>query len=107
MLARLRQLINEADPEVLEEWKYMGSPCWYHDGLMVVGNAFKSSIKLGFLNGSSLPDPDKLFNDELGGNQRRAIKFYENDKINDESLKDLIRSAVVYNKAKRVTKKVP
>ncbi len=105
MLARLRQLIRDADPTVVEEWKYMGSPCWYHDGLMIVGNAFKTSLKLGFLYGASLPDPNNLFNDELGGNQRRAIKFYEGDKINEESLKDLIRSAVDYNQTKKQAKK--
>lgn len=105
MLARIRQLIHEADPDVVEEWKYMGSPCWYHDGLMAVGNAFKTSVKLGFLDGASLPDPDKLFNDELGGNQRRAIKLYEGDSINEEALKTLIRSAVAHNKAKQATKK--
>lgn len=104
-LTRLRQLIHEADPEVVEEWKYMGSPCWYHDGMMAVGNAFKSSVKLGFLDGASLPDPDNIFNDELGGNQRRAIKLYEGDSINEEALKALIRSAITHNKAKKAAKK--
>ena len=99
-LARIRVLIKEADPEVVEEWKYMGSPCWYHDGLIAVGNAFKTSVKLGFLYGASLPDPDNIFNDELKGNQRRAIKYYAGDTINEESLKTLIRTAVSLNKAK-------
>ena len=105
MLARIRQLFHEADPEVVEEWKYMGSPCWYHDGMMAVGNAFKTSVKLGFLDGASLPDPDNLFNDELGGNKRRAIKFYEGDSINEEALKTLIRATIAYNQAKKAAKK--
>jgi hypothetical protein len=101
VLARIRQLIHEADPKVVEEWKYMGSPCWYHDGMIAVGNAFKTSVKLGFLYGASLPDPDKLFNTELEGNQRRGIKFYEGDAINEESLKTLIRNAVTFNQSKK------
>jgi hypothetical protein len=105
MLARIRQLFHEADPDVVEEWKYMGSPCWYHDGLMAVGNAFKTTVKLGFLDGASLPDPDGLFNDELGGNKRRAIKFTEGDTVNEESLKTLIRSAVAHNQAKAARRK--
>jgi hypothetical protein len=103
-LARIRQLFREADPEVVEEWKYMGSPCWYHDGLIAVGNAFKTTVKLGFLDGASLPDPDRLFNDELAGNQRRAIKFNEGDRINEESLKTLIHSAIAHNQAKKAKK---
>jgi len=103
-LARLRQLFHEADPEVVEEWKWMGSPCWYHDGLIAVGMAFKNSVKIGFLYGASLPDPDNVFNDELAGNQRRAIKYYEGDKINEESLKALIRSAIAYNQTKNAIK---
>ncbi len=105
MLTRLRQLIHEADPEVVEEWKYMGAPVWSHDGCIAVGGAFKTAIKLGFLYGASLPDPDKLFNDELSGKQRRAIKFYEGDSINEESLKTLIRSAVAHNQTKKAKKK--
>ena len=104
LLARLRQLFHEADPEVVEEWKYMGSPCWYHDGLIAVGNAFKTSVKLGFLYGASLPDPDNIFNDELKGNQRRAIKYYAGDGINEESLKTLIRAAIAFNQAKKTKK---
>jgi hypothetical protein len=103
-LARIRHLFHEVDPEVVEEWKYMGSPCWYHDGLIAVGNAFKTKVTLGFLYGASLPDPGKLFNAELEGNQRRAIEFHEGDKINGESLKTLIRSAVAHNQAKKATK---
>jgi hypothetical protein len=105
VMAKIRQLFHEADPEVVEEWKYMGSPCWYHDGMLAVGNAFKTSVKLGFLNGAALPDPDGLFNDELKGNQRRAIKLYEGDAINEEGLKTLIRSAIAHNQAKQAAKK--
>jgi len=104
-LARLRELFHEADPEVVEEWKWMGSPCWYHDGLIAVGIPFKTSVKLGFLYGASLPDPDNLFNTELEGNQRRGIKYYAGDSINEESLKTLIRSAIAYNQAKKAAKK--
>ncbi len=104
MLARLRQLFHEADPEVVEDWKYMGSPCWYHDGLLAVGNAFKTKVTLGFLYGASLPDSDNIFNAELKGNQRRAVEFHEGDRINEESLKSLIRSAVARNQAKKASK---
>lgn len=104
-LAQLRQLFHEADPEVVEEWKWMGSPVWSHDGIIAVGIPFKTSVKLGFLYGASLSDPDKLFNAELEGNQRRAIKYYEGDTINEKSLKALIRSAIAHNQAKKVAKK--
>jgi hypothetical protein len=100
LLSRLRELIHEADPDVTEEWKYMGAPCWYHDGMLAVGNAFKTSVKLGFLYGASLPDPDTIFNDELAGNQRRAIKWFEGDTINEAALRAMIQSAVAYNKSK-------
>jgi hypothetical protein len=105
MLARIRELIQEADPEMVEEWKYMGAPVWSHDGCVAVGGAFKTAIKLGFLYGASLPDPDGLFNDELAGNQRRAIKFYEGDTIDEEGLKALIRAGVEFNQAKKAKKK--
>ena len=104
-LARLRQLFHEVDPEVVEEWKWMGSPVWSHDGIIAVGIPFKTSVKLGFLYGASLPDPDNIFNAELEGNQRRAIKYYEGDTINEESLKALIRSAIAHNQAKKTAKK--
>ncbi len=102
MLARFCQLIHEADPEVVEEWKYMGSPCWYHNGkLIAVGDAFKTSVKIGFLYGASLPDPDKTFNDELGGNQRRAIKLSEGQTVNEKAFVDLYRAAVEYSQIKK------
>ncbi|MEO8105214.1 MAG: DUF1801 domain-containing protein [Candidatus Saccharibacteria bacterium] len=105
MLARLRQLFHEADSGIVEEWKYMGSPCWYHSGgLVVVGNAFKTKVSLGFLYGASLPDPDSLFNAELAGNQRRAVEFHDGDKINEESLKTLIRAAIAHNQAKKAAR---
>lgn len=102
MLAKFRQLIHEADPDVTEEWKYMGSPCWYHNGkLIAVGDAFKTSIKIGFLYGASLPDPEKVFNNELAGNQRRAIKLSEGEKFNEEAFKELYRAAVEYSLLKK------
>ena len=104
MLSRLRELFHEADPEVLEEWKWMGSPVWSHDGILAVGMPFKTCIKLGFMYGASLPDPDNIFNDELKGNQRRAVKYFSGDKINEESLKALIRAAIDHNKAKKTKK---
>ena len=105
MLATIRRVIHEADPEVVEEWKYMGSPCWYHDGMIAVGNAFNTSVKLCFLNGASLPDPDGLFNDELKGNQRRAIKYFEGDSIDEDSLKAAVRSAIALNQSRQAAKK--
>ena len=104
LLARLRQLFHEVDAEVIEDWKWMGSPVWSHDGIIAVGIPFKTSVKLGFLYGASLPDPDNLFNAELEGNQRRAIKYYEGDRINEASLQTLIRSALAYNQAKKAKK---
>jgi hypothetical protein len=106
-LAKIRQVIHEADPQIVEEWKWMGSPCWSHDGLIAVGNAFKTSVKLGFLYGASLPDPGAIFNDELKGNQRRAIKYLEGDSVEVEPLKALIRAGIEYNQAKKSTKKSP
>jgi hypothetical protein len=104
-LAKIRRVFHDADPEIVETWKWMGSPCWEHDGLIAVGNAFKTSVKLGFLYGASLSDPDKIFNDELNGNQRRAIKFYEGDNVDEEPLKALIRSAIERNQAKKAAPK--
>jgi hypothetical protein len=105
MLARLRRVIQEADPDIVEEWKWMGSPTWSHDGVIAVGNAFKDKVMLGFLDGASLPDPDKLFNAELAGNKRRAIAFRDGDSINEESLKVLIRAGVTFRQNRKTTKK--
>ena len=99
-LSKVRQLIHQADPEIVEEWKWMGSPVWSHDGIIAVGNGHKDKVKLTFSHGASLPDPDKLFNAGLGGNQWRAIDFFEHDKINEPALKTLIRDAVDYNQIK-------
>src|ERR1700726_3892427 len=99
-LAKVREIIHEADPEIIEEWKWMGSPVWSHDGMIAVGNAHKDKVKLTFSHGASLPDPDKLFNAGLGGNAWRAIDLFEGDKINERALKNLIRAAVDYNQIK-------
>jgi len=104
VLANIRKIILDADPEIIEEWKWMGSPCWSHDGLIVVGNAHKDKVKLTFSNGASLPDPDKLFNAGLDGNKWRAIDLYEGDNINERALKEIIRVAAAYNHAKKSTK---
>lgn len=101
MLANIRKIIHDADPEIIEEWKWMGSPCFSHHGLILVANAHKDKIKLTFSNGASLPDPDKIFNAGLEGNKWRAIDLYEGDKINESSFKKLILSAVAYNLSKK------
>jgi hypothetical protein len=97
--ASLRKTIRAADPEIVEEFKWMGSPVWSHDGLIAVANAHKGKVKLTFAYGARLPDPDKLFNAGFDGNTRRAIDFLEGDKINAPALKKLIRAAVAYNQA--------
>ncbi|WP_407169522.1 DUF1801 domain-containing protein [Bradyrhizobium sp. ORS 111] len=98
--ASMRKAILAADPEITEEWKWMGSPVWYRDGIIAVANAHKGKVKLTFMYGASLPDPDKLFNAGLEGNARRAIDWLEGDKINDRALKNLIRAAIAFNQAK-------
>src|SRR3990172_12785068 len=100
MLANIRKIIHEADPEIIEEWKWMGSPCWSHDGLILVANAHKDKVKLTFNQGASLPDPEKIFNAGLEGNKWRAIDFHKGDKINEIAMKNIIRAAVAYNHAK-------
>jgi hypothetical protein len=100
-LAKVREIIHDADPEIIEEWKWMGSPCWSHDGVICVGNAHKDKVKLTFAQGASLPDPDKLFNNDLDGNRWRAIDLYEGDKVNERALKNMIRAAVDHNHAGR------
>jgi hypothetical protein len=104
--ARIRKIILEADREIIEEWKWMGSPVWSHGGIIAVANAHKGKVKLTFDHGASLPDPDKLFNAGLEGNQRRAIDFFEGDKVNERALKNLVRAAVDYNQSK-LKKKAP
>src|SRR6202041_1451462 len=106
MLASVRKTILEADREIIEEWKWMGSPVWSRDGILAVANAHKDKVKLTFSHGASLPDPDKLFNAGLKGNAWRAIDFFEGDKINDRALRNLIRAAADYNQMK-LKKKAP
>jgi hypothetical protein len=98
--ASIRKAILEADPDIIEEFKWMGSPVWSHDGLIAVANAHKGKVKLTFAYGASFPDPDKLFNAGFEGNARRAIDFFEGDKVNKLALKNLIRAAVDYNQSK-------
>jgi hypothetical protein len=100
MLSRLRTLIREADPEVVEEWKWRGVPVWSHDGLICTGETYKSVVKMTFAKGAALKDPSRLFNSSLEGNTRRAIDFHEGDKIEAQALKALIRAAVTLNKSK-------
>src|SRR5918992_624339 len=102
-LARLRRLIREADPEVVEEWKWRGVPVWSHAGIICTGETYKSVVKMTFAKGASLEDPSNLFNSSLEGNTRRAIDIYEGDKIDEEALKALIRAPVPLNPAKRDT----
>jgi hypothetical protein len=100
-LARLRALIKEADPEVVEEWKWRGVPTWYHDGkIITTGETYKSVVKMTFAKGAALSDPAGLFNSSLEGNVRRAIDFHEGEKINEKALKALIRAAVALNDSK-------
>ena len=99
-LASIRKSIRKADRDIIEEWKWMGSPVWSRDGIIAVGNAHKDKVKLTFSHGASLPDPDKLFNAGLQGNAWRAIDLFEGDKINERALKDLVRAAVDYNQIK-------
>ena len=100
MLSRLRTLIREADPEVVEEWKWRGVPVWSHDGLICTGETYKSVVKMTFAKGAALKDPSGLFNASLDGNIRRAIDFHEGDQIDEKALKTLIRAAVTLNKSK-------
>jgi hypothetical protein len=98
--AGIRKTILAADREISEEWKWMGSPVWSRNGIIAVGNAHKDKVKLTFSHGASLPDPDKLFNNGLGGKVWRAIDVFEGDKINERALKNLIRAAIDYNQLK-------
>lgn len=104
--ATVRKTILEADKAIIEEWKWMGSPVWSRDGIIAVANAHKGKVKLTFMYGAKLADPDKLFNAGLEGNARRAIDFLEGDKVDAKALKELIRAAIEYNQ-RRVNKKAP
>ena len=105
-LARVRALIREACPEVIEEWKWRGVPVWEHAGIICTGETYKTVVKMTFANGAALQDPSGLFNSSLEGNTRRAIDIHEDDKINERALKTLIRAAVDYNLSK-LKKKAP
>jgi hypothetical protein len=97
LLSRIRTLIKQADPEVVEEWKWRGVPVWSHDGLICTGETYKNVVKMTFAKGAALEDPARLFNASLDGNTRRAIDFREGDKLHEEALKALIRAAVALN----------
>jgi hypothetical protein len=99
-LRQLRAVVKEADPEVVEEWKWRGVPVWEHDGIICTGETYKSVVKLTFAKGAALSDPSGLFNSSLDGNTRRAIDFHEGEKINAKALKTLVRAAVTLNKSK-------
>jgi hypothetical protein len=103
-LAGVRKTILEADREIVEEWKWMGSPVWSRDGIIAVGNAHKEKVKLTFAHGARLPDPDRLFNAGLDGGTWRAIDFFESDKIRPQALKKLVRAAIDYNQTKSKAK---
>ena len=96
-LARVRQLVKEADADIVEEWKWMGTPTWSHNGIVCTGETYKSVVKMTFAQGASLNDPSKLFNSSLDGNVRRAIDIREDDRIDEAALKKLIREAVAFN----------
>jgi hypothetical protein len=98
-LARVRDLIKQADPEVVEEWRWRGVPVWYHDGMICTGETYKKVVKMTFAKGASLEDPSGLFNSSLEGNVRRAIDFHEGEEIDEKALKALIRAAVALNES--------
>jgi hypothetical protein len=100
MLSRLRGLVKEADPEVVEEWKWRGVPVWSHDGIICTGETYKNVVKMTFAKGAALQDPSRLFNASLDGNTRRAIDFHEGETIDEEALKTLVRAAVTLNKSR-------
>ena len=99
-LSHIRSLIKQADPEVVEEWKWRGVPVWYHDGMICTGETYKNAVKVTFAKGASLKDPSGLFNSSLEGNVRRAIDLHEGDEINEDAFKTLIRAAAALNKSK-------
>jgi hypothetical protein len=101
LLDRLRTLIKEADPDVVEEWKWKGVPVWSHDGIICTGETYKSVVKMTFAKGAALKDPSRLFNSSLDGNTRRAIDFHEGEKIDEKALKALVRAAVTLNTSNR------
>jgi hypothetical protein len=104
MLARVREIIHEADPEIVEEWKWMGTPVWSHGGIVCTGETYKNHVKMTFAKGAVLKDPSGLFNSSLDGNVRRAIDIHEGEKIDEAALKNLIRAAVAINLLKKPRK---
>ena len=106
-IANIRRIIHEADPKIVEEWKWRDTLVWSHDGIVCLAKAFKDKVKLTFYLGAHLTDEDKLFNSELEGNQWRAIDIYKDDKVNEGALKILIKSAVEFNRSKVKTAKKP
>lgn len=104
VLSKIRSLIGQVDPEVVEEWKWRGTPVWSHDGQICTGETYKNAVKMTFAKGASLEDPSKLFNSSLDGNARRAIDFHEGDEVNEEALGELIRAAIALNKSTRKNK---
>lgn len=104
-LGRMRELIKEADPDVVEEWKWMGTPVWSHDGIICTGETYKAKVKLTFAKGAALKDPKKLFNSSLDGNVRRAIDIAEGEQIDEAAFKALVRSAIALNCAKKAKPK--
>lgn len=98
-LAKMRRLIKKADPKIVEEWKWRGVPCWYHDGLVCTGESYKSVVKLTFAKGAKLKDPKRLFNSSLDGNVRRAIDLHEGDRIDEAAFEALVREAVALNES--------
>ena len=109
-LSRMRKLIKEADPDVVEEWKWMGTPIWSHDGIICTGEAYKNVVTLTFSNGASLKDPDRLFNSSLDGNVRRAIDIHKGEEVEESAFKALVRQAFALNssgKSKRSKKASP
>ncbi len=101
LLAKLRNLIKQVDPEVVEDWKWRGTPVWYHDGMICTGETYKEVVKMTFAKGASLEDPSHMFNSSLEGNARRAIDFHEGDEVKEEALKELIRAAIALNESGR------
>jgi len=106
-LAKLRAIIHEADPDIVEEWKWMGTPVWSHDGIVCTGETYKNLVKMTFAKGATLKDPSGLFNSSLDGNVRRAIDIHEDEKVDEAALKELIRAAVALNVSKKRKPKKP
>ena len=104
-LARMRKLIHQADPDVIEEWKWMGTPVWSHDGILCTGESYKDKVKLTFAKGAFLEDPAGLFNASLDGNMRRAIDIHEGEKVDGPAFKALVREAIAHNTAGKASKK--